>query len=961
MTEPDTISVKGAREHNLKSVDVEIPKKRLVVFTGVSGSGKSSLAFDTLYAEGQRRYVESLSSYARQFLGQMEKPRYDTLRGLSPTISIEQKAASNNPRSTVGTITEVHDYLRVLYASIGEQHCPSCGRKVGKQTPQQIVDAILEMPAGSRILVLAPLVQNRKGEYRELLGDAQKRGFSRVRVDGAVHSLEERLALDKKLKHDIELVVDRLVVKETIRGRLTDSVETALREGKGTLIVADADKEQKVGPGIDPEEYKKHDRFFSELNACPTCGISFGELAPQAFSFNSPLGSCTECQGLGTRAEMDADLIIPDPSLTIREGAVEPWASGMDWGEGWTFEFVEHLSRSLGIDLDVPWAKLSRQHRDVILLGTQAAGVKGYRIQWEGVLNQLYRRFKSTGSEAMRRYYMRFFSDKPCPACGGERLRAESRAVKVRGVGIVELSRMTIRETLAWLEALALKGSEARIAEELLKEIKNRLRFLVDVGLSYLTLDRPGPSLSGGESQRIRLASQMGSELTGVIYILDEPSIGLHQRDNGKLLGTLKRLRDIGNSVIVVEHDEETMEAADWIVDFGPGAGEHGGRVVSAGTPAHVMADPASLTGAYLSGRAEIPVPERRRPVGKARLTVAGATENNLKDVTVSFPLGCFVAVTGVSGAGKSTLVNGILHPALSRLLYGSREVPGKHKSIVGHEQIDKVIDINQQPIGRTPRSNPATYTKVFDLVRDVFAQTPEARALGYLPGRFSFNVKGGRCEACQGDGMKMVEMHFLADVLVPCEVCQGKRFNEATLKVQFKGKNIAEVLDLSVREATEHFANHREIQRILRTLDDVGLGYVKLGQPSPTLSGGEAQRIKLSRELARVGTGRTLYILDEPTTGLHFEDVKKLLVVLDRLVDGGNSVVVIEHNLDVIKSADWVVDLGPEGGEEGGYVIAEGTPEDVARVRASHTGHYLGLMLARHRARGRGAQRVGA
>ncbi len=640
MTEPDTISVKGAREHNLKSVDVEIPKKRLVVFTGVSGSGKSSLAFDTLYAEGQRRYVESLSSYARQFLGQMEKPRYDTLRGLSPTISIEQKAASNNPRSTVGTITEVHDYLRVLYASIGEQHCPSCGRKVGKQTPQQIVDAILAMPAGSRILVLAPLVQNRKGEYRELLGDAHKRGFSRVRVDGAVHSLEERLSLDKKLKHDIELVVDRLVVKEGIRGRLTDSVETALREGKGTLVVADADKEQKVGPGIDPEGYKAHDRFFSELNACPTCGISFGELAPQAFSFNSPLGSCTECQGLGTRAEMDADLIIPDPSLTIRDGAVEPWASGMEKGEGWTFEFVEHLSRSLAIDLDTPWSKLSKQHRDVILLGTQAAGVKGYRIQWEGVLNQLYRRFKATGSEAMRRYYMRFFSDKPCPACGGERLRAESRAVKIRGVGIVELSRRTIHETLAWLDGLSLKGSEARIAEELLKEIRNRLRFLVDVGLSYLTLDRPGPSLSGGESQRIRLASQMGSELTGVIYILDEPSIGLHQRDNGKLLGTLKRLRDIGNSVIVVEHDEETMEAADWIVDFGPGAGEHGGRVVSAGTPAHVMADPASLTGAYLAGRAEIAVPERRRPVGKARLVVAGATENNLKDVTVAFPLG---------------------------------------------------------------------------------------------------------------------------------------------------------------------------------------------------------------------------------------------------------------------------------------------------------------------------------
>jgi len=961
MSEPDFISVKGAREHNLKSVDVEIPKKKLVVFTGVSGSGKSSLAFDTLYAEGQRRYVESLSSYARQFLGQMEKPRYDTLRGLSPTISIEQKAASNNPRSTVGTITEVHDYLRVLYASIGEQHCPSCGRRVGKQTAQQIVDSILELPEGSRLLLLAPLVQNRKGEYRELLGDAHKRGFARVRVDGVVHSLEERLVLDKKLKHDIELVVDRLVVKPAIRSRLTDSVETALREGKGTLIAADADKEQKVGPGIDPEEYKKHDRFYSEQSACPTCGLSFGDLTPQAFSFNSPVGSCADCQGLGTRAEMDADLIIPDPSLTIREGAVEPWASGMERGEGWTFEFVEHLSRSLGIDLDTPWSKLPKRDREVVLNGTEAAGVKSYRIHWEGVLNQLYRRFKSTGSEAMRRYYMRFFSDKPCPTCQGERLRPESRAVRIRGLGIVELSRRTIREALRWLDELDLKGSEARIAEELLKEIKNRLRFLVDVGLSYLTLERPGPSLSGGESQRIRLASQMGSELTGVIYILDEPSIGLHQRDNGKLLATLQRLRDIGNSVIVVEHDEETMEAADWIVDFGPGAGEHGGQVVAAGTPAQVRRDPASLTGAYLSGRAEIPVPARRRPATKGKVTIVGARENNLKDVTVSFPLGCFVAVTGVSGAGKSTLVNGILYPALMRLLYGTREVPGKHQSIVGHEQIDKVIDINQQPIGRTPRSNPATYTKVFDFIREVFAQTPEARSLGYQPGRFSFNVRGGRCEACQGDGMKLVEMHFLADVLVPCEVCQGKRFNEATLRVQFKGKSIAEVLDLSVREAMDMFQNHKEVLRILRTLDDVGLGYLKLGQPSPTLSGGEAQRIKLSRELARVGTGRTLYILDEPTTGLHFEDVKKLLTVLDRLVDAGNSVVVIEHNLDVVKAADWVIDLGPEGGEEGGYVVAEGSPEEVGRSKESYTGEHLAAVLARHRARRQAAERVGA
>jgi excinuclease ABC subunit A len=960
MSEPDSITVKGAREHNLKSVHLEIPKKKLVVFTGVSGSGKSSLAFDTLYAEGQRRYVESLSSYARQFLGQMEKPKYDTIRGLSPTISIEQKAASNNPRSTVGTITEVHDYLRVLYASIGVQHCPSCGRPVGKQTAQQIVESILALPEGARIVVLAPLVQNRKGEYRDLLGDVQKRGFARVRVDGMIHQLTDRLHLDKKLKHDIELVVDRLVVKDGIRSRLTDSVETALREGQGTLVVADADKEQKVGPGIDPEEYKKHDRFYSELNACHACGLSFGELAPQAFSFNSPLGSCPECQGLGTRAEMDADLIVPDPSLTIREGAVEPWASGMERGEGWTFEFVEHLSRSLRIDLDTPWAKLGKKDRDVVMYGTEAAGNgRSWRIEFEGVVNQLYRRFKTTGSEAMRRYYMRYFSDKPCQTCGGERLRPESRAVRIRGKGIVDLSRLTIQEAHGWLASLDLRGSEAKIADELLKEIRNRLRFLLDVGLGYLTLDRPGPSLSGGESQRIRLASQMGSELTGVIYILDEPSIGLHQRDNGKLLATLKRLRDVGNSVIVVEHDEETMEQADHLVDFGPGAGEHGGEIVAQGTPEEVKRHPTSLTGAYLSGRREIELPPRRRAADHGAITVVGARENNLKEITVPFPLGRMIAVTGVSGAGKSTLVNAVLRPALMRLLYGTREVPGKHQALSGHERVDKVIDINQQPIGRTPRSNPATYTKVFDCIREVFAQTPEARAFGYLPGRFSFNVKGGRCEACQGDGMKLVEMHFLADVLVPCEVCGGRRFNEATLRVQFKGKNIAEVLDLSVTEAKALFQNHREIARILTTLEDVGLGYIKLGQPSPTLSGGEAQRIKLSRELARVGTGKTLYILDEPTTGLHFEDVKRLLHVLDRLVDAGNTVVVIEHNLDVIKCADWVVDLGPEGGEDGGRVIAEGTPEEVARSKESYTGQYLAKVLQAQRARPRRGERT--
>jgi excinuclease ABC subunit A len=953
MSEPDFISIRGAREHNLKSVDLEIPKKRLVVFTGVSGSGKSSLAFDTLYAEGQRRYVESLSSYARQFLGQMEKPRYDTLRGLSPTISIEQKSASNNPRSTVGTITEVHDYLRVLYASIGVQHCPVCDRPVGKQTAQQIVDAIVALPTGSRILVLAPLVQNRKGEYRDVFQDMQKRGFARVRVDGMLHSLEERLALDKKLKHDIDLVVDRLVVKDGIRQRLTDSVETALREGKGTLIVADADKEQRVGPGIDPEEYKKHDRFFSEANACPYDNLSFAELAPQQFSFNNPVGSCPDCQGLGTRPEMDPDIIVPDPSLTVREGAVEPWASGMDRGEGWTFEFVEHLSRSLGIDLDTPWRELPKAHRDVILHGN---GGSRSRIEWEGVVNQLLRRFKQTGSEMMRRHYMRYFSDKPCQTCRGERLRPESRSVRIRGVGIVQLSRKTIVEAHRWISTLGLEGNDGRIAGEVVKEIRNRLKFLLDVGLGYLTLDRAGPSLSGGESQRIRLASQMGSELTGVIYILDEPSIGLHQRDNGKLLATLKRLRDVGNSVIVVEHDEETMEAADWIVDFGPGAGEHGGEIVAEGTPAQIQDLPRSITGAYLSGRREIGVPDRRRRTDRAGITVVGASENNLKDVTARFPLGVFTAVTGVSGAGKSTLVNAILRPALSRALHGAREAPGRHREILGIEAVDKIIDINQQPIGRTPRSNPATYTKVFDFVRDVFAQTPEARSLGFQPGRFSFNVKGGRCEACQGDGMRLVEMHFLADVLVPCEVCGGKRFNEATLRVRFKDRNVADVLALSVSEAAVLFQNHKEIARILRTLEDVGMGYVKLGQPSPSLSGGEAQRIKLSRELARVGTGKTVYILDEPTTGLHFEDVKRLLVVLDRLVDAGNTVIVIEHNLDVVKCADWVVDLGPEGGEEGGRIIAEGTPEEVARVKASYTGQHLAKVLSRHRERSRAA-----
>jgi excinuclease ABC subunit A len=934
VTEPDKISIRGASEHNLKSVDLDIPKKRLVVFTGVSGSGKSSLAFDTLYAEGQRRYVESLSAYARQFLGQMEKPRYETIRGLSPTISIEQKAASNNPRSTVGTVTEIHDYLRVLFASIGEQHCPKCGRLVGRQTAQQIVAEILKRPEGERFTILAPVVASRKGEYKDVLDDLRKRGMPRVRIDGKLYRLDEdRVDLDKKLKHDIHVVVERLVMRPDLQARLTDAVETALKEGKGLLVVSD----EKSTPASD--------RVFSELNACPDCGISFGELTPPSFSFNNPLGMCPDCNGLGTRWEMDEELIVPDPSKSIREGAVEPWASALTRDSSWTGELIDRFAEAHGIDLDTPWNKLPKRHRELVLHGTGAEGKRHWN-EFEGVVEQLMRRFKATESEEMRRYYMRYFSTKPCQTCQGARLRPESRAVFVHGRSIVELSHLTIDEAYGFVDAMPLSQTEQKIGQELIKEIRNRLGFLRNVGLGYLTLDRTASTLSGGESQRIRLASQIGSELTGVIYILDEPSIGLHQRDNGKLLSTLKRLRDIGNSVIVVEHDEETMREADWVVDFGPGAGELGGHVVSAGTVSDLMKDPASLTGAYLSGREQIAVPEKRRQPGKARLVVEGAAANNLKDVDAEFPLGLFIAVTGVSGAGKSTLVNEILEPALSRALYDTRDVPGKHKAIRGLELVDKVIGIDQRPIGRTPRSNPATYTKLWDMIRELYASTPEARAFGYGPGRFSFNIKGGRCEDCQGGGVKLVEMHFLPDVYVTCESCGGKRFNDATLRVRFKGKTISDVLDMSVREALDHFALHQDIVRILTTLSDVGLSYIKLGQSSTTLSGGEAQRIKLSRELARVSTGRTIYLLDEPTTGLHFEDIKKLLSVLNRLVDAGNTVIVIEHNLDVIKSADWIIDLGPEGGAAGGRIIATGTPEQIAEVPESATGQYLARVL---------------
>ena len=946
MAEPEYIAVRGAREHNLKGVSIDIPKKKLVVFTGVSGSGKSSLAFDTLYAEGQRRYVESLSAYARQFLGQMEKPKYDTLRGLSPAISIEQKAASNNPRSTVGTVTEIHDYLRVLYANIGVQHCPNCGRRVGRQSAQQIVDELLKMSPGSKVQLLAPVVQSRKGEHKSLLQDAKRRGYARARVDGRLISLEDDLELDKKTKHTVELVIDRLVIKPEIRSRLTDSVEQALREGQGVIIVTNE------------AAAKSADRVLSELNACHECGISFAELTPASFSFNNPLGMCEECSGLGTRAEMDPDLIVPDQSRTIRDGAVEVWATGLSRGEGYTAELVDALAKAFDIDLDTPWNKLPKRQTSILMYGVEGQGVDvrwgkaRWRMEWEGLVHKLWRSFKSTGSEAMRQYYMKYLSDKPCPACRGERLRPAARAVRVHGKTIIEVASLSITDAVAFFEAMPLSATEAAIAQELLKEIASRLKFLADVGLNYLSLDRGASTLSGGESQRIRLASQMGSELTGVIYILDEPSIGLHQRDNGRLIATLKKLRDLGNSVLVVEHDEETMEESDWLVDFGPGAGEMGGLVVAEGTPATVRAHRESLTGAYLSGRAEIAIPEKRRPRGKARIVVQGAEENNLKGIDVEFPVGLLVAVTGVSGAGKSTLVNDILYPAIARHLDHARAVPGRHRGIVGLEHIDKVIDIDQRPIGRTPRSNPATYTKVFDAIREVLAQTPEARTYGYSPGRFSFNVKGGRCEVCQGDGLKRVEMHFLADVYVPCEVCGAKRFNEATLRVRYKGKNVAELLELSVREAMSHFEVHRDIMRVLRTLEDVGLAYLKLGQPSPTLSGGEAQRIKLSRELAKSSSGKTLYILDEPTTGLHFEDVRRLLLVLHRLVDAGNTVVVIEHNLDVVKSADWVIDIGPEGGAGGGQVIATGTPEEVASVAASHTGKYLAQLFekARHR-----------
>ncbi|GAA4572845.1 excinuclease ABC subunit UvrA [Planotetraspora kaengkrachanensis] len=942
----DRLIVRGAREHNLKDVSLDLPRDALIVFTGLSGSGKSSLAFDTIFAEGQRRYVESLSAYARQFLGQMDKPDVDFIEGLSPAVSIDQKSTNRNPRSTVGTITEVYDYLRLLWARIGKPHCPTCGRPIARQTPQQIVDRVLELEEGTRFQVLAPVVRGRKGEYAELFRELQSKGFARARVDGTIVRLEEPPTLKKYEKHDIEVIVDRLAVKDGARRRLTDSVETALQLSGGTITLDFVDL---------PEGDPNRERFYSEHLYCPYDDLSFEELEPRSFSFNSPFGACPECTGLGTRMEVDPDLVVPDPERTLGDGAIAPWASGHT--SDYFVRMIEALGNALGFDLDTPWERLSRKAQKALLNGhdeqvhiryrNRYGRERSYYTNFEGVIPWVQRRHAESESDASRERFEGFMREVPCPACGGRRLKPVSLAVTVGDASIADVSSLSIGECATFLGALHLSDRDMHVAERVVKEINARLGFLLDVGLDYLTLDRAAGTLAGGEAQRIRLATQIGSGLVGVLYVLDEPSIGLHQRDNQRLLETLIRLRDMGNTLIVVEHDEDTIAAADWVVDIGPGAGEHGGQVVVSGTVEQLLASEQSLTGAYLSGRKAIAIPDvRRKRDRKRQLVVKGAREHNLTGVDVEFPLGVFTAVTGVSGSGKSTLVNDILYNALAKELNGARTVPGRHSRVTGTDLVDKVVHVDQSPIGRTPRSNPATYTGVFDHVRKLFAATAEAKIRGYLPGRFSFNVKGGRCEACSGDGTIKIEMNFLPDVYVPCEVCHGARYNRETLEVHYKGKTISEVLDMPIEEALEFFEAIPAIRRHLQTLNDVGLGYVRLGQPATTLSGGEAQRVKLASELQRRSTGRTVYVLDEPTTGLHFEDIRRLLGVLNRLVDNGNTVIVIEHNLDVIKTADWIIDMGPEGGSRGGKLVATGTPEDIAGIEDSHTALFLRKIL---------------
>ena len=934
----DQIIIRGARENNLKNVDLTIPRDKLVVFTGLSGSGKSSLAFDTIYAEGQRRYVESLSSYARQFLGQMDKPDVDSIDGLSPAISIDQKTTSKNPRSTVGTVTEIYDYLRLLWARVGVPHCPKCGKEISRQTIDQIVDRVEALGEGTRFIVLSPIVRGKKGEHVKVFEDARKSGFARVRVDGILYDLSEEIKLEKNKKHTIELVVDRLVIREGQRRRLTDSIETACNHSGGLVIIQLPDKKEELS--------------FSQNYACDDCGISMTELEPRMFSFNNPAGACPHCTGLGFQLVADEDLVIPDKTKSIFGGAIQ--ASG--WSAARTDSifrmYFEALAQKYHFSLTDPVNTLSREAMDVILYGTKGeklrmtynrgTGMGVLEQPFEGILNNISRRYRETQSDSARKELEECMSSAPCPFCHGDRLSEIARAVTVGGIGIMDFCRMSIRQGLEFMDNLELTGNMAVVAEQIVREIKSRLRFLMDVGLQYLTLSRGAATLSGGESQRIRLATQIGSSLMGVLYILDEPSIGLHQRDNDKLLMTLKRLRDLGNTLIVVEHDEDTMREADFVVDVGPGAGSHGGEIVAAGSLEEICANPASITGQYLSGKKEIPVPTSRRAGNGNVLAVWGATENNLKNIDVEIPLGTLTCVTGVSGSGKSSLVNQVLNRTLLGKLNHARTRPGACRCVEGIEHLDKVIDIDQSPIGRTPRSNPATYTGLFNDIRDLFASTADAKMRGYGPGRFSFNVKGGRCEACSGDGLVKIEMHFLADVYVPCEVCRGQRYNRETLEVQYKGKNIAQVLDMTAEEAVDFFENLPKIRRKAQTLVEVGLGYVKLGQSSTTLSGGEAQRVKLATELARVSTGRTIYILDEPTTGLHAADVHKLIEVLQQLVGAGNTLLVIEHNLDVIKTADYIIDLGPEGGDQGGYLVATGTPEEVAKVEGSYTGQYL-------------------